>query len=531
MKKFLLVTGMAVFLVVFSGYFAFTQFQSQLWPEQPNVLSIPNTRCTLTTFSDLPEVQLLTASLEDSQADHCMITGRIEKEINFELLLPQDWNGKFVMGGGGGFVGSVVNTAWFYGAVKSGYATVGTDTGHVGHAIDAGWALNNPRRIENFGHRAVHLTAVAAKSLIENYYSQPSAKNYFMGCSRGGGQGLMEAQRYPEDFDGIVAGAPAYNWQAIAAHGIQINQKMFPDPNFLDEAIIGQAEQALIAQHYLEQCDHLDGIEDGILTDPRDCDFQVESLRCTGPYNGSCLDADQLSAIKTVYDGPRDDLGQLYPGFPLGGETGDAGMKVWTTGGLVHNPDISEPFDADGPAAPLMPNALYGFSTGLMKNMVFNDPEWSYVDYDFVGYRDDSANIVELLNATNPDISAFRERGGKLLMYHGWADMGLSALGTIKYFDEVLEQDETARDDVRLYLMPGMDHCFGGAGPSLVNYLTELDRWVMSSTPPESIEATWMRFGAVPFGSRMVCPYPQRPVYDGMGDTDKASSFKCALPE
>ena len=117
---------MAVFLVVFSGYFAFTQFQSQLWPEQPNVLSIPNTRCTLTTFSDLPEVQLLTASLEDSHADHCMITGRIEKEINFELLLPQDWNGKFVMGGGGGFVGSVVNTAWFYGAVKSGYATVGT---------------------------------------------------------------------------------------------------------------------------------------------------------------------------------------------------------------------------------------------------------------------------------------------------------------------------------------------------------------------------------------------------------------------
>ncbi len=529
LKKTLLVSVVVISIAVLSGYFVFTNFQNQLWPEQKSVLSIPDTRCSLSVFSDLPQVQLTAASLQDSQADHCKITGRIEDEINFELLFPQNWNGKFVMGGGGGFVGSIVNSALFYGALKSGYATVGTDTGHVGHGIDASWALNNPQRVENFGHRAVHLTAVTAKSLLENYYRQPSSKNYFVGCSRGGGQGLMEAQRYPDDFDGIVAGAPAYNWQAIAAAGVQINQKMFPDPNFLDEAIVGETEQALIAQHYLEQCDHLDGIQDGILTDPRDCDFQVESLRCTGPDSSACLNGEQIAAMKTVYDGPIDEHGYLYPGFPFGGETSDGGMKVWTTGGLIHTSEISDP-SAD-PQAPVIPNALYGFSMGLMKYMIFNDPEWSYADYNFEGWREDSASVAKLLNATNPDISAFRARGGKLLMFHGWSDMALSAQGTIDYFDQVLALDEAARNDVRLYLMPGVDHCFGGAGPSLVNYLTELDDWVTSSTPPEALEAIWMRFNAIPYGSRLVCPYPQRPVFDGAGDTSDASSFSCELPE
>ena len=530
MRKILLVSLAVISFTVLSGYFAITYFQNQLWPEQDSVLSIPDSRCSLSVFPDLPQVQLITAALQDNQAHHCKITGRIEDEINFELLLPRDWNGKFVMGGGGGFVGSVVNSALFYGAIKSGYATVGTDTGHVGHGLDASWALNNPSRIENFGHRAVHLTAVTAKSLVENFYRQPSSKNYFVGCSRGGGQGLMEAQRYPKDFDGIVAGAPAHNWQAIAAVGVQINQKMFPDPSFLDEAIIGEAGQALIAQHYLAQCDHLDGIEDGILTDPRDCDFQIESLRCTGLDSSACLNDEQLAGMRAIYDGPMDVNGRrLYPGFPFGGETSDGGMMVWTTGGLAHNPEISDP--STGPQAPVFPNALYGFSMGLMKYMIFNDPEWDYTGYNFEGWHGDSARVAGLLNATDPDISAFRERGGKLLMFHGWSDMALSAQGTIDYFDQVLEIDETARDDVRLYLMPGVDHCFGGAGPSLVNYLTELDDWVSSSRPPEALEATWLRFNAIPYGSRLVCPYPQIPVFDDTGSTSDAASFSCKQSE
>ena len=195
-------------------------------------------------------------------------------------------------------------------------------------------------------------------------------------------------------------------------------------------------------------------------------------------------------------------------------------------GGLIHASEVSDP-SAD-PQAPVIPNALYGFSMGLMKYMIFNDPEWSYADYNFEGWREDSASVAKLLNATDPDISAFRARGGKLLMFHGWSDMALSAQGTIDYFDQVLALDEAARNDVRLYLMPGVDHCFGGAGPSLVNYLTELDDWVTSSTPPEALEAIWMRFNAIPYGSRLVCPYPQRPVFDGADDTSDTSSFSCA---
>ena len=181
MRKILLVSLAVISFAGLSGYFAFTSFQNQLWPEQDSVLSIPDSRCSLSVFPDLPQVQLITATLQDNQAHHCKITGRIEDEINFELLLPQDWNGKFVMGGGGGFVGSVVNSALFYGAIKSGYATVGTDTGHVGHGLDASWALNNPSRIENFGHRGGSLDRRHRQIPGREFLSSTQFKKLFCG--------------------------------------------------------------------------------------------------------------------------------------------------------------------------------------------------------------------------------------------------------------------------------------------------------------------------------------------------------------
>jgi feruloyl esterase len=232
------------------------------------------------------------------------VAGVIGPEIRFELLLPKNWNGKFVMGGGGGFVGSVVNVALAYGALQSGYATVGTDTGHEGHPLDASWALNNMERIVSFGHQAVHRTAVTAKELIKAYYEQDIARDYFIGCSRGGGQALMEAQRYPEDFEGIVAGAPAYNWtEGMAAATAQINRAMYPDPDNLQQAVIGPREQEVIASGYLAQCDALDGIEDGILNDPRQCDFDVATLACAVGQADACLTEEQLAAVRTIYGG------------------------------------------------------------------------------------------------------------------------------------------------------------------------------------------------------------------------------------
>ena len=197
--------------------------------------------CTIASFRSLPAVRVLSVKPEADPVPHCKLRGVIGHEIHFKLLLPDEWNGKFVMGGGGGFVGSVVNAAqdWF-GALQKGYATVGTDTGHQAHSLDASWALNNLERLVNFGHQAVHLTAVNAKALIEDFYDRKIGQNYFVGCSRGGGQALMEAQRYPEDFDGIVAMSPAYNWtHELGARWLRIAQLMYPDPSRISEPVIG----------------------------------------------------------------------------------------------------------------------------------------------------------------------------------------------------------------------------------------------------------------------------------------------------
>ena len=488
--------------------------------------------CALDALPNLPDVRITSATQEAVPAPHCKVAGVIGTETNFELLLPDDWNGKFAMGGGGGFVGFVINTALTYGALQSGYATVGTDTGHRGHPLDASWALNNLERVVSFGHQAVHRTAVTAKALIANYYGQDIDRSYFTGCSRGGGQALMEAQRYPEDFDGIVSGAGAYDWtDGIAAGTLVINRAMYPDPDDLEEAVIGPQDQELIESTYLAQCDALDGLEDGILSDPRQCDFDVASLVCEPGRSEACLTDQEVAAAKAVYDGPRDDQGQIFPGFPLGGETAPGGWSRWFTGGLKYNAGEDE-FQggvevSDEMEAPVLPSTHYGFGMGVMKYFIYNDPDWTYVDYDINNFRSDAARTAQTLNATNPDLSAFRGRGGKLLMYTGWSDTAITALGTIDYYEQVIEYDPNAADDVRLIMMPGVDHCFGGVGPPWVNYLAEIDRWVETGDAPEQLTAYWLNEQMQPDGSRPVCAYPKYVKYNGAGDPRDASSFSC----
>jgi len=481
----------------------------------------------------LPDVRLTSVTEEAAPVPHCKIAGVIGTETNFELLLPENWNGKFVMGGGGGFVGSVMNTSLLYGSLQKGYATVGTDTGHQGHPLDASWALNNPERLINFGHRAVHQTAVAAKALTEGHYQQDIARSYFTGCSRGGGQGLMAAQRYPEDFDGIVAGAPAFNWvPGFAAMSTHINQVMYPDPNNLQAAVVGPAEQGLIESSFLAMCDGQDGIEDGILSDPRQCTFDVSTLLCKGEKTDSCLSEEQLAAVRAVYDGPRDSSGQaLFYGFPFGGETAPGGWPRWLTGGLQYQADLDEfqgGVDAGDFEAPVSPSASYSFGNGIMRYFVYDDPDWSYVDYDFDRLQEDSKQAAEILNATNPDLSAFRKRGGKLIIYSGWSDAAVPGAAVVGYYDAVLAHDVTAAEDARLFMMPGVEHCFGGPGPSWVDFLDEIDNWVESGEAPDQIIAYWLDENTRPTGSRPVCAYPDVARYDGKGDPREASSFRCA---
>ena len=492
--------------------------------------------CKLESLTKLPDVTIKSVTKETQGAPHCKVSGVIGPEINFELLLPEQWNGKFAMGGGGGFVGLVINSALMYGPLQAGYATVGTDTGHQGHPLDASWAHNSLERLVNFGHQAVHRTAVTAKALIKAYYQNDIARSYFTGCSRGGGQALMEAQRYPEDFDGIVSGAPAYNWtMGLGGMTSQINQAMYPDPNNLQGAVVGPKEQELIESSILAMCDELDGIKDGILNDPRQCKFDVDTLLCKGEKTDSCLSREQLAAVKVVYDGPKDSKGNsLYYGYPFGGENSEGGWPRWLTGGLKYQSNLDEfqgGVDVGDTKAPVAPNAHIGFGNGIMKYFVYNDPEWTYQNYNFDTLRKDSERVAETLNATNPDLSAFRKRGGKLLMYTGWSDAAIPAYATIGYYDEVLAHDKSAAEDVRLIMMPGVEHCFGGPGPSFVNFLTEIDRWFETDKAPEQATAYWLDEKMQPNGSRLVCAYPQIAKYDGKGDTRDVASFSCVDPE
>ena len=490
--------------------------------------------CDIDAFPDLPDVGLRSVGLENAPVPHCKISGVIGTETNFELLLPDEWNGKFAMGGGAGFTGFVVNTALTYGALQSGYATVGTDTGHQGHPLDASWALNNLERVVSFGHQAVHRTAVTAKALTKAYYGQDISRSYFTGCSRGGGQALMEAQRYPEDFDGIVAGAPANNWtMELGARNTRLNAAMYPNPDDLSIATVGPNAQSLIGTTVIEQCDTLDGLKDGILNNPAQCDFDVASLACGAAKTNMCLSEQEVDAAKAIYGDLYINGERVLPGFPVGAELDPDGWAKWLTGGLSLG-DVGEfqegvAAESDDPA-PVAPSAHFAFGNGVMKYLIFNDSDWDYTTFNSNTFVSDAATAEQTLNATDPDIDAFRARGGKLLMYTGWGDMALTPYGTIEYYESVLEYDPSAAEDTRLYMMPGVAHCFGGDGPDWVNYLDVIDRWFETGDAPNQLTAFWLNDQMQPEGGRPVCAYPNVLTYDGSGDPRVPASFICQAP-
>lgn len=497
--------------------------------EKPTALN--SRACAQELLPRLPDVRLVSVVYESAPAPHCKVAGVIGTETNFELLLPENWNGKFVMGGGAGFTGFVVNTALIYGALQSGYATVGTDTGHQGHPLDASWALNNLERVVSFGHQAVHRTAVTAKALTSDFYGKDISRSYFTGCSRGGGQALMEAQRYPDDFDGIVAGAPANNWtMELGARNTRLNAAMYPDPGNLSVATITPEAQDLIGAAVLQKCDALDGLADGILNNPALCDFDVASLACKDGEAGACLTELQVAAARTIYDDLYIDGKRVLPGYPVGGELSPDGWTKWLTGGLALG-EVGEfqegvAAESDDPA-PLTPNAHFAFGNGVMKYLVFHDPVWDYTTYDLDAFYSDAAAAAQALNATDPDIDAFRDSGGKLLMYTGWGDMALTPYGTIEYYQSILDRDANAASDVRLFMMPGVAHCFGGEGPDFVNYLDVIDTWVETGKEPNQLTSLWLSDQFKPVGSRPICAYPKYVKYSGKGGPREASSFSC----
>ena len=453
---------------------------------------------------------------------HCRVAGVIETEINFELLLPEPdaWTGRFLMGGGGGFVGSVQNQArglYAYGGgpLARGYATVGTDTGHEGNGIEASWALDHPERQENFGHRAVHLTAEAAKSIIGHYYARSPDYSYFVGCSRGGGQAMMESQRYPDDFDGIVAAAPAYHWTGIAAGFVQNQQAIYPTGD-LDAPVLTPDTLELLGSSILAECDDDDGVVDGAMTDPRQCGFKPADLpRCPNDEAmAGCVTSAQLAAIERVYEGPTSNGEPVYSGFNYGGENDRGGWDSWVVA-------------SDLRRATGVPNAQFGFGTELFKYFVFSDPEWDYTQYDFSTWAEDTAATAAILNATSTDLSAFRDRDGKIIYWTGWSDLALAPEGTIDYYEQLEAGDPSARDYARLYMLPGVLHCAGGPGPDRVDWVEAIRAWVEDGEAPERLVASRLDADGAVTLTRPLCPYPQVAEYDGSGDANDEMSFRC----
>ncbi len=466
--------------------------------------------CAALAAASFPDTTITAAAWNAASAalpEHCRVEGRIGPgAIGFAVQLPSAWNGKLYHQGGGGYVGFIPNAD---AGLRLGYATAATDTGHkgagpIGGALDGSWALNDDQARVDFGYRAIHVTTVTAKRIARAYYGSGPRLSYFLGCSRGGGQGLMEAQRFPEDFDGILVGAPAFDWTEFMT-GFNW------DARALAAGPLPASKLPLLARAVLADCDGKDGLVDGLVQDPRRCTFDPISLLCAGPDAPDCLTPAQVTAVRSVYAGPRDAWGRsLSPGFPVGSEDGGSGWETWISG--------------SGAA----PSLQYTFQDQFFRYLVFNDPAYDpfTLNYDTDPAR--LARIGAILNATDPDLSAMQRRGGKILMYHGTNDHALSLYKTIQYYDEVRD---TMRGDVgrffRFFFVPGMHHCAGGPGLNTFDGFGALVDWVENGRAPERIVASAT---AMPGRTRPLCPYPKEARYVGHGSVDDASSFVCASP-
>jgi feruloyl esterase len=422
-----------------------------------------------------------------------------DSDIKIEVWLPESgWNSKFQAVGNGGWTGSIPYPALAAG-VQRGYATAGTDTGHEGGS--GSFALGHPEKLTDFAYRAVHEMTVKAKSIIDAYYGNNPKYSYWNGCSSGGKQGLKEAQRFPNDFDGIIAGAPAAYWTHLTASAAWVGQAV----NRTESSYIPPAKYGPIHNAAINACDANDSVKDGVIDDPKKCKFDPKVLQCRDGDGPDCLTAGQVETARAMYSpvvNPRTKE-TLFPGFEPGSEMG------WS---IVAGP---------------RPTSL---GIDHWKYVVFKDPNWDYKTMDFdkdvaLGDKLDNGAI----NAIDPNLAPFFSRGGKLLQYHGWADPLIPPQSSVDYYNSVLKTMGGAakvNDSYRLFMVGGMGHCAGGDGPANFDMLSALEQWVEKGSAPASIPAAHVSNGK-PDRTRILCPYPQVASYKGSGDPNDAANFVC----
>ncbi|MDE2182671.1 MAG: tannase/feruloyl esterase family alpha/beta hydrolase [Alphaproteobacteria bacterium] len=439
----------------------------------------------------------------EARTSFCRVTLTIETEIKVEVWLPDIWNGRFEGVGNGGFTGAL-NYPEMSRAVTAGFATASTDTGHVTPKgfFDTDWIAGHPERVENFAYRGHHLMAVTAKKIVAAYYGTPARKAYFTGCSSGGWQGLSEAQRYPQDYDGIVAGAPANNFVRLQSRAFVEAYWSRRDP----KGDIPNAKLTLLAKAMVAQCVAEQSVKDDFITDPRLCKFDYRAVQCKAGDKPDCLTKAQIARAKKLYDPkPAEGGVKLYPGMPLGA------FAI----GPIEYPHDHDPFD-----------------TVMMIQVLKEKPSWRTATFD--PGRDIpplEAELGAMLDATNPDLAAFKARGGKLVLYHGWADNVLSPYNTLDYFHAVAQKTPGADDFVRLFMIPSMGHCGGGDGPNSFDSTSAIVDWVEYDHAPETLIGFHVAQEGTIGMTRLLCAEPKVAFYKGSGSPDDAANFICKKPK
>ncbi len=489
-------------------------------------LQLPDTSITAASVVPTGEATQVPAAVKARLPAFCRVTGVLQPTpdsvIRFEVWMPKEnWNDRILNVGNGGFAGSI-GYGQMANNILRGYASSGSDAGHQAEAEDASWAYHHLEKITDFGYRAVHLTALRSKDIVKAFYSHPQTKAYFDSCSDGGREALMEAQRFPEDYDGILAGAPANNWAHMLTGGLAGVQAMTRDP----AAYISSMKLPAINKASLAACDAKDGLEDGIVSDPAHCHFDPGALLCKGAEDISCLTAPQVASLRAIYLGGKNAKGAIiFPGLVAGAEN-----PVWHDWLLGNAPGGSN------------------YVTGFFRYMVYRDPLWQPLTSNL----DESLQLAidrtsKDIDSTDPDLGRFAAHGGKLILYHGWNDPAISPWNTINYYTSVQKTMGEKRADtfVRLYMAPGMEHCASGPGPNVFGQLglpaaggdgtgamDKLRSWVEHGQVPGAILATNLATNlATKLATiRPLCPYPQQAKYDGKGNPKAPESFVCVAP-
>ena len=459
----------------------------------------------------------------------CRIVGEMhptsDSTIRFEVWLPaqgptQGWNGRLLGSGNGGFAGEI-SYQQMAGYLRRGFAVSGTDAGHEAEGTDASWAFGHPEKVKDFGWRAIHLTAERSKQVLDAFYGKHADKSYFDACSDGGREALMEAQRFPDDYDGILAGAPANAWSTMLAAGASGMQSLTGDP----KAYIPIRKLPGLQRASLAACDALDGVKDGVIGDPAKCSFDPQVLLCKGDDSSQCLTQPQIDSVKALYGGFKDEQGKIiFPGATMGDETA---WKEWVVG---EDPDAS---------------LSSRFVRNYFRYMITGDPKTNILTSSVDDLlRQSHEKAAADLDATSVDLSKFAAHGGKLILYHGWNDPAISPANTVSYYESVEQKigKEKADNFVRLYMVPGMEHCMGGPGASVFGQFgsetakgpkyglfDSLQSWVEKGSLDETVIAT--KYDAMkPAFTRPLCAYPKIARYTGSGDQNDAANFACVAP-